>query len=59
MNSRTIKIENTGDFFYRKTKPAIRLKGRWLENAGFPPDTYARITIRETGLIEIQALKPI
>jgi hypothetical protein len=39
-NSRRLKVETTGDFFYRKTKPAIRLKGKWLADAGFAPDSY-------------------
>ena len=58
MNTRTIKVETTGDFFSRKVKPAIRLKGRWLERAGFRPDSHAQITLRETGVLEIRALSP-
>lgn len=45
----------TGDFFSRKVKPAIRLKGRWLERAGFHPDTHVRVIIRATGILEIHA----
>ena len=58
MNSRNLKVEKTGDFFHRKIKPAIRLKGRWLEQAGFLPDSRARVIIRATGVLEIQALPP-
>jgi hypothetical protein len=58
MNIRTLKVEKTGDFFYRKVKPAIRLKGRWLERAGFPPDSQAQVILRETGVLEIRCLPP-
>ena len=55
MNTRTLKVETTGDFFSRKVKPAIRLKGNWLARAGFPPDSRVRVIIRETGILEIHA----
>jgi hypothetical protein len=53
--SRKLKVESTGDFFYRKTKPAIRLKGKWLAAAGFAPDSYVTITLREPGVLEIRS----
>ena len=56
MNIRNLKVEKTGDFFHRKIKPAIRLKGRWLEQAGFAPDSHVRVVIRETGVLEIRAI---
>jgi hypothetical protein len=59
MNIRTLKVEKTGDYFYRRVKPAIRLKGNWLERAGFQPDSRARIIVRETGVLEIHALHPV
>jgi len=58
MNTRTLKVESTGDYFYRRVKPAIRLKGHWLKRAGFPPDSHARIIVRETGVLEIHTLHP-
>ena len=30
MNTRSLRIEATGDFFYRKITPRIRLAGQWL-----------------------------
>ena len=59
MSTRTLKVEATGDFFYRKVKPAIRLKGQWLERAGFGPDSHAWVMVRETGVLEIHALHPV
>ena len=55
MNTRTLKVEMTGDFFSRKVKPAIRLKGHWLARAGFVPDSRVRVVIREPGILEIHA----
>ena len=56
MNIRNLKVEKTGDFFQCKIKLAIRLKGRWLEQAGFAPDSRARVVVRETGVLEIHAI---
>jgi hypothetical protein len=56
MNSRNLKVEKSGDFFYRKVKPVLRLKGGWLERAGFVPDSHVRVVIREPGVLEIHAL---
>jgi hypothetical protein len=59
MNIRILKVEKTGDYFYRQVQPAIRLKGRWLERAGFQPDSRARVIIREPGVLEIHTLNPV
>ena len=37
MKVRSLKIENRGDFFRKKTHPSIRLKGHWLAALGFLP----------------------
>ncbi len=46
--------------FYRRTKtrkgkivPQLQLCGNWLENAGFYPDNYVSIIVRE-GLLIVQ-----
>jgi len=55
---RTLSVEHvsynleSGD---SATCPFIRLKGRWLERAGFPPDSRVRVIIRATGILEIHA----
>ena len=41
--NRTLKIEETGDYFHRKTKPQIRLKGKWLAALGFKPGQRVEI----------------
>ena len=53
---RTLKIINTGDGWKKEVKPQILLKGKWLLQAGFPPDAYVTITPKSEGILEI-ALK--
>ena len=55
MRTRNLKVEPTGDFHAEAPKPAIRLKGRWLERAGFPPNSRVNVILRSHGVLEIQA----
>jgi hypothetical protein len=50
MTARTLKIEETGDFFRRKIRPKIRLTMQWLERAGFKPGHRVRVEL--TGDLE-------
>lgn len=58
MNTRKLKVEKTGDSILGKIKPAIRLKGNWLERAGFRPNTHCQIVMVAPGKLEIQAIQP-
>jgi len=51
---RTLKIEESGDFWGRKTHPVVRLKGRWLQAAGFPPGNHLTLTVLSPGVIELR-----
>lgn len=51
---RTLKIEETGDFFQNRLKPKIRLMGRWLEKAGFRPGGQVQVICRAPGIIELR-----
>ena len=42
--TRTLKIEEDGDYWKGLTKPKIRLMGRWLERAGFRPGNRVQVT---------------
>ena len=55
MESRTLKIEEDGDPFVGGIKPKIRLKGNWLDRAGFKAG--ARVTVRYIayGIIELHS----
>ena len=55
MKNRNLKVEPTGDFHAEPPTPAIRLKGRWLERAGFPPNSRVTIILRAPGIMEIHA----
>lgn len=55
--SRTLKIEATGDFFLKKITPRIRLGGKWLERAGFKPGNRVEIRLEQPGTMRIQSLE--
>ncbi|HVU07637.1 MAG TPA: SymE family type I addiction module toxin [Verrucomicrobiae bacterium] len=50
---RSLKCEKTGEFFYGKTVPLIRLRGKWLAAAGFPPNSRVQVKILRSGLIQL------
>jgi len=54
---RKLKVEHRGDFARRKTYPLIRLRGKWLRQAGFLPDSYVTLSI-EQGKIVIVPQNP-
>jgi hypothetical protein len=47
--SRTLKIHEVGDFFRKKTKPTIVLSGKWLADAGFPPNERVIVQTNRSG----------
>ena len=54
---RSLAIEATGDFFYRKMTPKIRLAGRWLEQAGFKPGHRVEVRIEQPGSLSLRFLE--
>lgn len=48
---RILKIQETGDFWKKKTTPVIRLNGKWLLEAGFRPGTKVIVDVKEGRLI--------
>jgi hypothetical protein len=58
MNARTLKIEATGDFWRGKVRPKIRLTGRWLERAGFPPGERVTVEVTGAGCLTLRAVAP-
>ena len=55
MPVRKLKIEADGDFSKRAIKPKIRLMGRWLERAGFKPDTHVHVRCIAPGVTELRS----
>lgn len=51
---RTLKIEERGDFHAKRTIPTVRLKGKWLQAAGFPPGQRVTLTVRALGVLELR-----
>ena len=54
---RSLAIEATGDFFYRKITPRIRLAGRWLEQAGFKPGHRVEVRCEQPGSMSLRFLE--
>ena len=55
---RHLKIEADGDGWAGKIKPKIRLKGYWLERAGFRPGGRVKVTSVMAGVIELRSEDP-
>ena len=53
---RILKIEAGGDPWKGGTRPKIRLMGRWLEQAGFKPDTRVTVRCVGPGVIELRSV---
>jgi len=53
--TRTLKIEADGDPWFGNIKPKIRLRGNWLDRAGFKPGTRVSVTCIAPGIIELHS----
>lgn len=53
-STRTLKIEEEGDFSENRVRPKIRLVGRWLEKAGFNPGGRVHVVCCGPGIIELR-----
>ena len=51
---RTIKIEDIGDPRSGKLFAGIRLKGRWLAQAGFRPGFRAAVIVQASGVLQLR-----
>ena len=56
--SRRLKVEATGDPWLGKVTSKIRLKGRWLEQAGFRPGDQVEVTLGPQGNLNLKVIEP-
>ena len=56
-NKRKLKVEEVGDFYRKRTKPRIRLKGLWLMKAGILPNNHVVIENPEPGVLVLQLIE--
>ena len=49
--ARLIKVTETGDFWRKRTKPMIRLQGRWMVDAGIKPNRYVQVSNPQPGVL--------
>lgn len=54
MKTRQLQIEVTGDFWRGRIKPRIRISGRWLERAGFPPGHRVEVIESAPGVLTLR-----
>ena len=54
MKTRTLKIEEAGDPYRYGIIPKVRVSGKWLEAAGFPPGERLTLTVLSPGGIEMR-----
>ena len=50
---RTLKVAEVGDYHRGKTVPQIRLKGKWLQEAGIQANSQVRISNPQPGVLVI------
>ncbi len=55
MSFRTLQIEEDGDHWKGRIKPKIRLRGNWLERAGFKPGHRVNVKCVAPGVIELRS----
>jgi hypothetical protein len=53
--NRSLKIEADGDSWKGQIRPKIRLKGNWLERAGFKPGDRVKVTCVTVGVMELRS----
>ena len=53
---RILKVCETGDFWAKKTKPQIRLVGKWLEKAGIPANHHVQVENPKSGVLSLRIL---
>ena len=56
-NCRILKVEEVGDFWRGDTISRIRLKGKWLDKAGFPPNTRVEVNNTQHGVLLISIVE--
>jgi hypothetical protein len=57
MSTRTLKIEDMGDWGRGKVVPAIRLKGKWLGLAGFKPGHRVEVVLEQAGKLSLRIVE--
>lgn len=54
-NVRSLKIEADGDQWRGNIRPKIRLRGHWLERAGFKPGSRVSVKCIAEGVMELRS----
>ena len=54
---RVLKVAEVGDFYRKRTKPQIRLQGKWLAQAGIQPNSHVNVSNPTPGILVIQIIE--
>ena len=54
---RILKVEEVGDFWRKRTVPRIRLKGKWLAQAGILPNRHVQVESPHPGVLILQLIE--
>ncbi len=55
--ARVLKVAEIGDFYRKRTKPQIRLQGKWLAEAGIQPNGHVSVSNPSPGTLVIQIIE--
>ena len=54
---RILKVEEVGDFWRKRTVPRIRLKGKWLAQAGILPNHHVEVECPHPGVLILHLME--
>ena len=54
---RILKVEEVGDFWRKRTVPRIRLKGKWLAQAGILSNRHVQVESPHPGVLILQLIE--
>ena len=54
---RVLKVQDTGDYYKKEVRPAIRLQGKWLLTAGLQPGKQVQVTNPQPGVLILKSLE--
>jgi hypothetical protein len=57
--TRRLKVREVGDYYRKRTRPALILSGKWLEKMGLPRNTYVEVSNPKPGTVVIKSLEDL
>ena len=54
---RRLKVEEAGDYWRKRTRPLVRLQGKWMLQAGIQPNSYVEVTNPQPGVLVLHIVE--